>query len=180
MKMIPNIRLFLKYNIKQKKISKLCDELKKIRSKEELISEDDFFQNKKIAKAAYPEKLNIYKELECLDDFLLKYDCKCIEQVFSIVKKEWYFIAIKTLEGIIIKDFAAINGKCREIMSVVSYLYRLDELFNGVVFYTLSREITSYPFILLVEKKKKIKILTDKCYVMDEEYFHDISFKKCK
>ena len=169
---------FLKLYFYHKKKVALCQRLKRIRKNDQLINEDDFKNIKDIAEKAYPYKLNLYRDIEHLDEFLISYNCFCPEQVFCIVKPEWYFLAIKTLDGITIKDFASIGGKCREFMSVITYLYKLSDLFTGDKFYTLSRESTSYPLLLLAEKRKKIKIISDKCIAINSEYFHELIFER--
>ena len=154
----------------------LCIILRIKRKKEDLLSEEDFYKIKQIESLSYPKGLQGYQECRDLQDFVRCCDCVGLEQIYYLCDGNWYFIAIRHLNYIHLKDFASSNKRCSEITNIISWLF---DNFKRNKIKVLARESTSYQ-IMSAFKDRKIVFLSDKRIVMNDEFFHEITFKALK
>lgn len=154
-----------------------CFYLKLKRRHEDLITMDDLESIKSISSSAYPEKMRFYTECANVDDFVNACDCIKLEQIYYFAKDNWYIIVTKHFGYTKIWDFAADNGKCGSFMQVVSYLFAN---FKNDTVKIDCRATTSYPLILSLAKRGRIKILSDKCIAMNDELFHEVTIKDAR
>ena len=157
-------------------IGACCDDLfyrylKRVRKKDDIITIEVIEKFKEIEKLAYPEKIRPWQNCENADDILNVCSCFHLEQIYYCMGENWYFVCTDNRNRVTLIDFASSDGVCRDIMHIINFVALLSKG-RGIAF--LAREITSYRLIRSMDKKKRIKIYTDKCYFIDGEFFHQL------
>ena len=167
------IKAFIEYRLE----CLLCVFLRIKRRNDRLITEDDLKTIKVIESQSYPEDLQGYKDCESMSDFIHHCDCVGPEQIYLLSEDDWYIIVVKHLKYTEIKDFAASSGKCHDLFRVIGYLF---ENFSHDTVKMKCRDSTSYPLLMFMIKRGRVRLLQDKCIVMGEELFHEVTIKKAK
>lgn len=152
----------------------LCWYLRHKRSPKDFITQIDLDNIKHIDSGAFPEKLQMFNDCETVQDLVSSCDCIGIEQIYFLQKNNWYIIATRHPGFITIKSFAAYSGRCKELTTVVSWLFKNFKYDKVKV---IARESTSYQILLSFCKRNKIVLLRDKRIVLENEFFHDIILK---
>ena len=131
---------------------------------------EDLKKMKDIEAVAYPSFMQSICDCDTLEDLADYCECK-VSQLFCIVNRNYYILAANKRHSVEIVDFAS-TGRCLEIFKIVSTL--LKE-FNGKKVTMDCRESSSYPIVIKLLKRKKIKY-TDTTWYWESETMHEICF----
>ena len=130
----------------------------------------DLQKMKDIEAVAYPSFMQSICDCNTLEDLADYCECK-VSQLFCIIGENYYLLAANKKHSVEIVDFAS-TGRCLEIFKIVSTL--LKE-FDGKKITMDCRESTSYPIVIKLLKREKIKY-TDTVWYWENEVMHEICF----
>ena len=125
---------------------------------------------KDIEAVAYPSFMQSICDCDTLEELADYCECK-VSQLFCIINNNYYLLAANKKHSVEIVDFAS-TGRCLEIFKIVSTL--LKE-FNGKKITMDCRESSSYPIVIKLLKRKKIKY-TNTIWYWENEVMHEICF----
>lgn len=131
---------------------------------------EDLKKMKDIEAVAYPSFMQSICDCDTLGDLADYCECK-VSQLFCIINNNYYLLAANKKHSVEIVDFAS-TGRCLEIFKIVSTL--LKE-FDGKNITMDCRESTSYPIVIKLLKREKIKY-TDTVWYWNGETMHEICF----
>ena len=131
---------------------------------------EDLKKMKDIEAVAYPSFMQSICDCDTLEDLADYCECK-VSQLFCIINNNYYLLAANKKHSVEIVDFAS-TGRCLEIFKIVSTL--LKE-FDGKKITMDCRESTSYPIVIKLLKREKIKY-TDTVWYWENEVMHEICF----
>ena len=130
----------------------------------------DLQKMKDIEAVAYPSFMQSICDCDTLEELADYCECK-VCQLFCIINNNYYLLAANKKHSVEIVDFAS-TGRCLEIFKIVSTL--LKE-FDGKKITMDCRESTSYPIVIKLLKREKIKY-TDTVWYWENEVMHEICF----
>ena len=130
----------------------------------------DLQKMKDIEAVAYPSFMQSICDCDTLEELADYCECK-VCQLLCIINNNYYRLAANKKHSVEIVDFAS-TGRCLEIFKIVSTL--LKE-FDGKKITMDCRESTSYPIVIKLLKREKIKY-TDTVWYWENEVMHEICF----
>ena len=131
---------------------------------------EDLKKMKDIEAVAYPSFMQSICDCDTLEELANYCECK-VSQLFCIIGENYYLLAANKKHSVEIVDFAS-TGRCLEIFKIVKII--LKEFSRKKVIMDC-RESTSYPIVIKLLKRKKIKY-TDTIWYWENEVMHEICF----
>lgn len=142
------------------------------RKDEFMLNENKYGFIKECARKAYSGKqFYPYDDYLTFEEFIYNWSAG-IGQFYVFTGNNWYIIFVDHIFYIYLIDFASSSRKCTEIFSI---LRDVKHLFMGKVIKAICLENTSYPLVLLLERRKVIKIIKDKAFEKEHCVAHEVT-----
>lgn len=126
---------------------------------------------KEVSKLAYPNEESVYENIRSIDDLATEGIYCRKGKLYVLTGKDWYFILIREFSHIFAYDFASSSGRCTDILKIYSDLISLFKGKKGVM---CCVENTSYPLVLLIEKRGYLRIISDSIVEQNGERLHKL------
>ena len=125
---------------------------------------------KDIEVVAYPSFMRSICDCDDLEDVADYCECK-VSEIFCICSENYYLLAANKEDSVEVVDFAS-TGRCIELFKVINICLKQ---FEGKIVTMDCRELTSYPIVILLLKRKGISY-NDEPWDWNGEIMHEISF----
>ena len=135
-----------------------------------MLKEQHLQKIQKIEKAVYPEYMCYLGDCDNKKEVAEYMECKPRE-IFYMLGDNYYLLAAIKKDFIEIVDLASTGP-----MNIFKILNTLETKLKGKKIIMDARKETSYPIIILLLKRKKIKLLKDEIWDWDGEEMHYLEF----
>lgn len=126
---------------------------------------------KDIEVVAYPSFMRSICDCDDLEDVADYCECK-VSEIFCVCSENYYLLAANKKDSVEVVDFAS-TGRCIELFKVINICLKQ---FEGKIVTMDCRELTSYPIVTLLLKRKGISY-NDEPWDWNGEIMHEISFQ---
>lgn len=171
------LKLIRKYHLILEKIYVFFLKIKK--KNKFIITQEEYDTIHRINNSVYSGAIleNVTSQFENIDKIYEECDCISPVQIELYCTDSWYILLALHHDYIEVRDFAAENGKSKNASEVLGGLYNIFYMHRRRLFSALCRDSTSYILIKLLEKGKRIKVLSDEPLFIYDEDFHEVLFK---
>lgn len=140
------------------------------------LSVEQFNKIKEISKRAFPDGLQLWRDMLTIGDLYDELAVFDNSQVKYLVHDDWYIIGVNHVLYFEIIDLAGIIDSYKKIAEVINWIKEVSE---GKELRFNARKGTSYKFMYILSRQFHAKIIEETpCRIADEDFYY-VRMKRC-